>query len=143
MATHGRGKIAAIYGVVDTRFSQAHYPRALLSSTARPLPRRGRPPLSPPTPRRASISHSAAPEDGWLTVHLLNRANEPASVTTGSVDFIPPIGSITLRVRTQARPTARRVDPGPTPRSRRPGPTASWTATVPRLEVHGVLAITE
>lgn len=137
--TVGSGRAAAIYGPADLRFFHAHHPRLrqFIGEVARAA--WDAPTVTTDAPPCVELSLRRA-RDQRLTVHLFNRANVPAGNNYGVVDYIPPVGPIELRVRCESKPA--RVEWLPD------GPAPEWSyadgvlsARVPRLHVHGVLAI--
>ncbi len=135
----GEGRIGAVYGPVADAHFRSHHPaiRALIGDLTRqlfpdPIVTVDGPPCIDVSVRRTS--------DGQLTVHLLNTTNAQRGDRVTVVDFIPAVGPITMRIRTNGKPKRVEWSPEDAP--------ASWTwrdgaveVILPSLHVHGVVVL--
>lgn len=138
-ASHGKGKIGAVYGPVALVYFRSHPPvlRQLIGNLVNelfpePAVRLEAPPCVDVALRRT--------RDGKLSVHLLNLAGVQRADRFLHTDFVPSVGPIAVRVNTPQKPAGVRWVPD--------GGELKWTwengvlsVTVPSLHVHGVLLL--
>jgi hypothetical protein len=134
----GQGKIAATYfsfsqGYLSDRSAAA---RAFLNDLARQL--------FPDPIVQVTGSHdvdvSVNRSSGRLAVNLVNTAGPHADANTPIIDSIPPVGPLTLTIRTEQKPSQIRLEPGgvPLPFTEEKGKTR---LIVPRLDIHSVVVV--
>jgi hypothetical protein len=140
LVTRGQGRIAAVYGPVVARYAPARPPaiRDLIGAVLREaFPQ---PAVEADAPATVDLALRRT-RDGRLSVHFLNLAK----VQRGEADFptldpYPAAGPFAVRLRTPQKPAVVRWEPASQPLE------WSWrdgvlSATVPSLEIHGVLVI--
>jgi hypothetical protein len=140
VVTHGKGRIAAVYGPVASKYVQSR-PAAVRELVAAVMRETfPRPSVETDAPYHVDLALRRT-RDGKLSVHFLNLAK----VQRGEKEFppmdpYPTLGPFVARVRTLQKPVAVRWEPA--------GQEVKWswrdgtlTATVPSLEIHGVLVI--
>ncbi len=140
MVTRGKGRIAAVYGPVASKYVQAR-PAAIRELVAAVMREAfPQPAVEADAPYHVDLALRRT-RDGKLSVHFLNLAK----VQRGEAEFppmdpYPAVGPFVVRVRTPQKPVAARWEPA----GEKVEP--SWrdgilTATVPSLEIHGVLRV--
>ncbi len=136
---HGRGRVGAIYGPVGPKFLHQHHPylREFIGQVAAKV--WPQPDLTVDGPPCLDVSLRQTAQ-GQIAVHLLNRANVPTSAEHSLIDYVPPVGPVTVSLRLPARPRAVQWVPG--------GKELVWSwaegtvkVTVPTVGVHGVVVI--
>jgi hypothetical protein len=140
MTTRGKGRIAAVYGPVAARYIQtpAVAIRDLIGAVMRkafPKPR-----VETDAPPTVDLALRRT-RDGRLSVHFLNLARvQRGDKEFPTMDPYPAVGPFTVRLRTPQKPAAVRWEPE--------GDQVKWswrdgilTATVPGLQIHGVLLV--
>ncbi|RJP27218.1 MAG: hypothetical protein C4527_13675 [Candidatus Omnitrophota bacterium] len=139
IADHGKGRIGAIYGPVALGFYRGHHPylRQFIGDLAKQL--FSKPAIQIDGPPCVDVALRKT-KDGKLSVHLLNRMNAPVSDRYGIIDYVPPVGPITLRIDLKDKPEKVYT----VPRNRRLR--ESWengvlTVTLPRMQVYSVLVV--
>jgi hypothetical protein len=140
VVTRGKGRIAAVYGPVVSRYAQARPAaiRTLVGAVMREaFPQ---PAVEADAPATVDLALRRT-RDGRLSVHFLNLA----MVQRGETDFppldpYPAVGPFALRLHTPQKPVAVRWEPE--------GREVQWawhdgilTATVPGLQIHGALVV--
>jgi hypothetical protein len=141
VAPCGKGKVGAVYGPVALAYEGAHHPglRRFIGDLVRRLFPRPAVEVEPLPCVDIALRKTAA---GQLSVHLLNLANAPRADRFPTIDVIPPVGPIRVRLRVPVRPRrVRWVPDGGRPKWSWEG--GMLTATVPCLAVHGVLVVEE
>jgi hypothetical protein len=135
--TFGKGKVAAVYGPVASIYFRSHHPwlRDFIGSLVAELFPDPAVTVDGPPTLDVALRETA---DGRPTVHLLNTAGLPLPDRYGFTDFIPPLGKITLTVKTGTRPKTVTWVPD--------GGRLDWSwadgrlkVTVPKLEIHGAV----
>jgi len=136
---HGQGRVGAIFGPVGPRFLRQHHPylREFIGRVA--IEVWPQPDLAVDGPPCLDVSLRKTAQ-GHVVVHLLNRANVPTSTDHSLIDYVPPVGPVTVRLRCPGEPRHVEWIPG------REVVQWSWTdgmlkATVPSVDVHGALLI--
>jgi hypothetical protein len=141
LVSHGQGRIAAVYGPVGIQFFNCHHPylRGFIGDIARQLfpdPAVG---IDGPPCIDVSLRRT---QDGRLSVHLLNLSRVQTSDRFTVLDYIAPLGPITIKLRAPEKPGAVEYVPD--------GEKLEWSwaegvlsATVSRLGVHSVLLVKE
>jgi hypothetical protein len=135
----GKGKVGAVYGPVASIYFRSHHPwlRELIGGLAAEL--FPDPAVKVEGPPGLDVSLRTT-RDGKLSVHLLNTTGMPLPDRYGFTDFIPPLGTIAVTIKTAKRPAAVTWVPD--------GGTLDWSwadgvlkATVPKLKIHGALVV--
>jgi len=135
----GKGKVGAVYGPVSSIYFRSHHPwlRDFVGGLTREL--FPDPAVKVDGPYGLDVSLRTT-RDGKLSVHLLNTANMPLPDRYGFTDFIPPLESIRLTVKTAAKPRSVAWVPD--------GGSLDWswsggrlTVTISKLKIHGVIVI--
>ncbi len=133
-----KGHIAAILGPLGSVYRDYHTPqlRELLRGVMqalfpRPLVELDAPPC---------IDVALRKKEGQLLVHLTNTAGMQVTSAYTILDFVPPVGPLTVKVRLEEAPTSVACVPNQT------GMTYTWaegvlTVTLPLLHIHTVLVI--
>ena len=138
VARYGRGKIAGIYFDMGQRYTKARtvVQREFLAALVREL--------FPDPLVTVSGSHlvdvTVMRKHGTLCVHLVNTAGPHADENQYTFDQIPPVGPLTIAVRTGRKPGLVKLQPDgrslPFRYSR-----GVVTVRVARLEIHGIVTI--
>ena len=133
----GKGRVAAVYGPAASIYFRSHHPwlRSFIGGLAAELFPDPAVTVDGPPTLDIALRRTA---DGRFSVHLLNTAGLPLPDRYGFTDFIPPLGEITLTVKTGTRPkTVTRVPDGGR---------LDWSwadgrlkVTIPGLEIHGAI----
>jgi hypothetical protein len=138
VARLGQGKIAATYfsfsqGYLSDRSAAT---RAFLNDLARQL---FPDPLVEVT-GSSDVDVSVNRIGGRLAVNLVNTAGPHADGNAPILDSIPPVGPLTLTIRTEKKPSQVRLEPGggPLPFTHHDGKTR---LIVPRLDIHSVVVV--
>jgi len=135
----GKGKIGAVYGPLALDFLRSHHPylRECVREIVDPLFENPAVEIDGPPCIDVALRRT---RDGRLSVHLLNVANAPHVDRYGIIDFIPEVGPIGVKIRTEGKPKAISWVPD--------GGKIRWswkdgmvTATIPNLHIHGVLIV--
>ncbi len=139
VATHGKGKVAAVFGPVAIQAFHSHHPwlrRLVADAVAAVFPEPAVQVDGPPC-LDVALRRTA---DGRLSVHLLNTAGMPVGERRTMTDFVPPVGPVQIRLRAAQRPSQVTWAPE--------GNAVPWsyndgilTATVPQVHIHGVLLV--
>lgn len=137
VATLGRGRIAGVYGPLGTVYAEKHAPE-VRAMAARLVKRLFEPAVELDAP---PVVELALRRKGDRTiVHLSNLSGMSTSEEHAVIDFVPPVGPVEVRLRTPRRPSSVVWEPG--------GAKVAWKwsngvtrATVERLELHGMLAV--
>lgn len=108
---HGRGLIAAAYGPLPNIFFRSHAPglRAFIGEAVGLLFPEPKVRVVGPPVLDIALRTTA---DGKLSVHLLNRAGLPLPDRFNFSDYIPPVGPITVEIRTAKKPERIVLAPG-------------------------------
>jgi len=134
----GMGRIAAIYGTLGTVYFRCHtsHIREFLRSVMRevfpnPIVELEGPPC---------VDVSLRQKDHKLLIHLMNTAGMQTASQYTIVNFIPPVGPLTLKVRLDGKPSSVYLIPDNVRIS------SEWKGgklkiTLPSLHIHGVLVI--
>jgi len=138
VARLGQGKIAATYFAFSQGYlsDRSATTRAFLNDLARQL-------FSDPIVEvtgSSDIDVSVNRIGGRLAVNLVNTAGPHADAKTPIIESIPPVGPLTLTIRTEQKPSQVRLEPGavPLPFTQEKGRTR---LIVPRLDIHGVVVV--
>jgi len=135
----GRGKVGAVYGPVASIYFRSHHPwlREFIGNLAREL--FPDPAVRVEGPSSLDVALRTT-RDGKLSVHLLNTAGAPLPDRYDFTDFIPPLESIRVTIKTAARPRSVAWVPD--------GGRVEWSwsdgrlsVTIPELKIHGVVVI--
>ncbi len=133
----GAGEIVGFYGPLGSVFALTHAPAA--REVVRRLVRRLFEPMvtveGPPT-----VEVVLRRKNGLLLVHLLNATAMQVAADYSAVDFIPPVGPLRIGVKLARSPRSARLEPegAPLPGRWQDG---LWTAEIPRLAIHSIVAI--
>jgi hypothetical protein len=138
-AVYGNGRIAAVYGPLPLNFALTHHPnlRRYISDVVKHVFPKPAVTIDGPPTVDVSLRRTAK---GQLSLHLMNSTSAAQSNRFGIVDFIPEIGPIQVKLNVPVRPKRVRWEPG--------GRQIPWSwsngwlhATLPRLQVHGVIVV--
>lgn len=136
---HGAGRVVAAHGPLFAHHATYNVPgsRRLIAELAR----LAQPSFDVELDAPMQVHHTVREKDGSTVVHLINMAGwHPLDPVTKHVEAIPPIGPVTVRVRTHRPPTSVRVVPDGAPVEA--STEGEWTAVVvPRLEIHCALVL--
>jgi hypothetical protein len=139
IAKLGKGRIAAVYGPVALNHFRTHYPatREFLKLIMnrllpQPLVRVDAPDCVDIALRRTA--------NGRLALHLLNRANMQIADRYLSTEAVPAVGPIAVSLSVPTKPARVRWLPSGG-RVRWVWQAGTLTATIPRLDIHGVLVV--
>jgi len=137
LARLGGGEILRFYGPLGKVFAATHAPA--VREVVRRLVRRIFTPMAavegPPT-----VEVVLRRKERQLLVHLLNSTAMQVAGDYAAVDFVPSVGPIRVSVRLPARPRRARYQPeGGLLQGR--WSNGVWSTEVPRLELHGIVAI--
>ncbi|MEJ5370033.1 MAG: alpha-amylase family protein [Bryobacteraceae bacterium] len=133
-AALGQGRVVVIPGPVGSVFAATHaaavreFGRTLIGRRFQPLVRVTAPPTVEVVLRR---------KGGETLVHLLNTTAMQVAGEYATVDFVPPLGPVTLAVRGRM-PRGARLEPGGGAIGWRRAGNDEWKAVIPRLELHTV-----
>ncbi len=138
IANYGKGKIAATYLNLGERYANSS------TSTARDflgcLVRE----LFPNPVVEVKGSHmvdvAVNRKNGKLMVNLVNTAGPHANQSVNVFDEIPPVGPLSLAIRTDKKPASVTIEPG----ARKPAWDYSGGAVrlaIPRLEIHDIIVV--
>lgn len=139
IASHGKGRIGAVYGPVAINYFRSHHPylRSLIGDMASRLFPNPAVSVSGPPCVDVALRRTA---DGKLCVHLANFANMQLSGRHTAFDFVPAVGPMEVKIRVARKPM--RVSWVPD------GGRLKWswsdgtlTMSVQKLHVHGVLLV--
>lgn len=136
----GQGRIAAVYGPLAAKFQPTRHGaiRELVGTVMREaFPQ---PAVEADAPATVDLALRRT-RDGKLSIHFLNLARVQRGETEfPPMDPYPAVGPFAVRLRTPQKPAAVRWEPE--------GQTVEWswregllTATVPSLQIHGVLLV--
>jgi len=111
IAAYGKGKIAAAYGPLPDVFFRSHAPalRAYIGEIVKALFPEPKVRVIGPPVFDVALRSTA---DGRLSVHLLNRAGLPLPDRFNFSDYIPPVGPVTVEIRTDKKPGKVFLAPG-------------------------------
>ncbi len=134
----GSGKTVLIPGPIGTAYANFHAPalhewlRAAMATVFRPMVE-----IEAPS---HGVEVSVRRKGERLLVHLTNMTVMQAGPEFPVVDYVPPIGPLNVTVRLPARPSKVTWEPGAN------AVESTWQdgvlrASIPRLEIHGVIAI--
>jgi hypothetical protein len=128
------GNLLAIPGPIGRIFAATHAPavRALVQRLVAP---RFRPLVAvdgPPT-----LEVALRRKNGRLMVHLLNATAMQVAGDFSAVDYIPPVGPVTLTFRSGVAPLRATVEPAGSPILAGPG----GRLRIERLEIHSIIAV--
>ena len=135
----GKGRVGAVYGPIASIYFRSHHPwvRELIGGLVAEL--FPDPAVKVEGPPGLDVSLRTT-RDGKLSVHLLNTTGMPLPDRYGFTDFIPPLGTIAVTIKTAKRPAAVTWVPD--------GGTLDWSwadgvlkVTVPKLKIHGVIVV--
>lgn len=132
----GAGRIAAIYGPLGLVYAQTHAPetRDVIGRTVRKLMEPSvevdGPPVVEVVRRRKS---------GREVLHLLNAAGMQVATQYSAVDYIPPVGPLTIRIRMERPPV--RITEEPAGREiKGVWRDGVWSGSLERLDIHTMIA---
>jgi len=140
ITSHGKGRIAAVYGPLALAFFNCHHPylRRFVGDTVEQLFPAPSAMLDGPPCVDVSLRLAA---DGRLSLHLLNLSRVQNADRFNVIDFIPTIGPLSVTLRMAEKPKAVEWIPD--------GGQLVWQwadgtlkVAVPQLHVHGVVAVT-
>ncbi len=132
----GKGKVLAFYGPLGSAFAAAHSPsvrhlvRRLAGRIFEPAVTIDAPPVVEVALRRGK---------GRLLLSLANCAAKQVGAEHLAVDWIPPLTSLRIAVRTERPPRGVTVEPEGRP-LRGAWRNGVWRGVLPRLEIHSILA---
>ncbi len=136
LTAYGKGKIAAIYGPAGTVFAHTHAPetrrfiRRVVEHVFTPAVSVDGPPTLELALRR---------KGRLQLLHLNNATGMQVAGDYAAVDFIPPVGPLRVSIRMPRRPARVAFEPGGQ-RVDGAWKDGVWSATLPRLEIHAMLA---
>ena len=139
LAAYGKGRIAAVYGPLADIYFRSHHPavRVFLGGLVGELFPSPAVRLEGPPVLDVSLRTTAL---GQTCVHLLNRSNLPLSDRFNFTDYIPPVGPLTVELKTARRPARVMLAPAHTP--------LKWEwkdgllrVLVPRVEIHEIVVV--
>ncbi len=110
MNDHHKGSLGSIFGPFGTVYHRSHNPvarRFLLGVVKRLFPRPMVELRGPPC-----VDVSLRRKDGRLLVHLSNTANMQVAPEYPITDFVPPLGRMTVRTRTDSEADEAFLEPG-------------------------------
>jgi hypothetical protein len=135
----GKGKVAAVFGPIASFYFRSHHPwlREFIGGLAAGL--FPEPAVNVEGPATIDVSLRRT-RDGRLSVHLLNTTGMPLPDRYGFTDLIPPLGKVTVTIKTPSRPRSVVWVPD--------GGRLDWSwadgtlkVTIPELKIHGVLVL--
>jgi hypothetical protein len=139
IAEYGKGRIAAAYGPLPDVFFRSHAPglRAFIGQAVKALFLEPKVKIIGPPVFDVALRTTA---DGRLSVHLLNRAALPLPDRFNFSDYIPPVGPITVEIRTRKISERIILSPGNAELKR------EWDGRmerveVPKIEFRGVIVV--
>ncbi len=138
IATLGKGRIAAVYFSLGERYTntQTSVARDWLAALVRHL--------VPEPLVEVQGSHLVEVvvrrSQDRLAVHLLNGAGPHANPAVSVLDEVPPLGPLTVTIRTANKPQKVVLQPANTPLEFRYDQ-GLLSTTVPRLEIHDVIVV--
>jgi hypothetical protein len=137
--SHGKGRIAAIYGPISAAFRQSRHPaiRDLLAAVMREAFPNPTVQIDGPSCVDVALRRT---REGRLSVHLLNLSKVQRGDQHMKLAPLPAVGPLMVRLRTSKKPAAVRWEPE--------GSKVDWTweggvlrAMVPSLAIHGALVV--
>ncbi|HOW73262.1 MAG TPA: alpha-L-fucosidase [Phycisphaerae bacterium] len=137
VARHENGIVGAIYGPVGLRFLHLHSPylREFIGQVVQRVFPEPAFTVSGPPCLDVALRRT---RNGQPALHFLNRANVPTSNEYALIDYVPPVGPISVKWRLPVKPQKLEWVPE--------GGVGEWTwsdgvlsVTLPRVDVHGVL----
>lgn len=138
---YGKGRIATVYGPVALAFYKSHHPylRQFIGEiVGRLFPM---PAVDVDGPPCLEIALRRT-RDGRLSLHMMDLANAPHGDRHGFIDYIPPLGPVRVKLQVPKKPSSVQWIPEGRP--------IEWawsngtlTATVPKVDIHGVLVVGE
>lgn len=137
LSKFGAGRIAAIYGPAGSAFAATH--AAPVRQFVKRVVDRIFTPMAvvdgPPT-----IEVALRRKNGKLLVHLGNCTAMQVAGDYATVDFIPPVGPLQLKLRMRQRPARVTLEPQgrPLAGSWKDG---VWSGSLDRLDIHGIVAV--
>ncbi|HEY8744304.1 MAG TPA: alpha-amylase family protein [Chloroflexota bacterium] len=137
----GNGRVAVIHGPVFAAYFRTHYP--LLRVLLRSLFHEVWPDPLAELEAAGAVVHTVRRQPGRTVVHILNRGVTPAtSPRNVSVERVPAVGPVTLRLRLAERPASVRVVPG--------GQDLDWiwdggvvSVKLPQVHIHAAVVVEE
>jgi hypothetical protein len=135
----GKGKIGAVYGPLADIFFKSHHPylRKFIGDIVKEL--FPEPAVLVDGPALVDVALRTT-KSGRLSLHLLNRSNLPLPDRYNFTDFIPAVGPLTVKIKTDKKPQKVTLAPE--------GLSLQWdwksgllSAVVPRVHIHSIVVV--
>lgn len=136
VSTLGKGRIAAIYGPIGVVYAATHaaptreFIRKAVDAVYTPDLRLEAPPVIEAALRR---------KDGATLLHLFNSAQMQVAADYAVVDYIPPVGPVSVSLRLDRKPARVTVEPGGQ-MLKGNWTDGVWTGVLDRVPIHAVVA---
>lgn len=135
LSSLGKGQIAAVYGPLGSVYTATHaaptrqFVGKVVSSIFQPSLRIEAPPVIEAALRR---------KGSRTLLHLVNTAGMQVAADYAVIDYIPPVGPVSISLRLDHKPSRVKLEPGgkAIAGSWKDG---RWSGSVDRVEIHSVL----